>query len=169
MFSVHCYTKKRTELIIWQTHIFLNSFRIFIGRVLYQTYYIISLFLSPTICFSVNFFFMKMACFAHIFCLLVKKKGAKKLNIQCKFFWRLRNNSPKLLLLFLAIFFGLPSRVCNKEDRLKRKVGGTGSTWIGLDWNIYLTELQSIVLYYNNNKQPQLQDPWNEPLAHVFS
>ena len=39
---------------------------------------------------------------------------------------------------------------------------------IGLDWNIYLTELQSIVLYYNNNKQPQLQDPWNEPLALVW-
>ena len=37
-----------------------------------------------------------------------------------------------------------------------------------MDWNIYLTELQSIVLYYNNNKQPQLQDPWNEPLALVW-
>ena len=39
---------------------------------------------------------------------------------------------------------------------------------IGLDWNIYLTELQSIVLYYDNNKQPQLQDPWNKPLALVI-
>ena len=37
--------------------------------------------------------------------------------------------------------------------------------WIGLDWIIYLTELQSIHLYYSNYTQPQLQDPWNEPLA----
>ena len=33
---------------------------------------------------------------------------------------------------------------------------------------IYLTELQSWYLYYNNYKQPQLQDPWNEPLALVL-
>ena len=31
---------------------------------------------------------------------------------------------------------------------------------------IYLTEKQSIHLY-NNYTQPQLQDPWNEPLALV--
>ena len=36
---------------------------------------------------------------------------------------------------------------------------------VGLVWYIYLTELQSIYLHYNNYKQPQLQDPWNEPLA----
>ena len=30
---------------------------------------------------------------------------------------------------------------------------------------MYLTELQSIHLYYNNCTQSQLQDPWNEPLA----
>ena len=33
---------------------------------------------------------------------------------------------------------------------------------------IYLTDLQSKYLYYNNYKQPQLQDPWNEPLALVL-
>ena len=33
---------------------------------------------------------------------------------------------------------------------------------------LYFKELQSENLYIQNYKQPQLQDPWNEPLAPVL-